>query len=109
MAESKASWLRESCPPWCVATHREEDFPDDREHQGPVREVPAVLLSRTYPEPGRLVETAEATTLDVVRHCRAGSREEWVYIGDDEHRLDVSLETARRIASALAETVASES
>ena len=105
MAGSEVSWLQEACPPWCVRRHQEEDLEDDREHQGVVWEVPAVLVSRTFPEFGRLVEAVESTTLDGVRQRRVGSDEEWVFIGDDRHRLDMSVESARRLVDALSRSV----
>lgn len=41
---------------------------------------------------------AESITYDVVRYRYSGDYENWVYIGDKVHGLELSLESARRVA-----------
>jgi hypothetical protein len=107
MAGSDVSWLHEACPSWCLGGHSETDCAEDREHQSQIYELPAVLLSRTYPGAGRLEESTRATVIDVVRHRRVGSTEEWVFIGDDDCRIDMSLESASRLVSVLMHVIES--
>ena len=44
---------------------------------------------------------ATAVTLDLVRYRHIDGDEDWLYLGDGQQGLDLSLESARRLAAAL--------
>ena len=68
------------CPSWCVIQHHDQGHPDDLVHEGAHREVAAVSL---------------------VRYRYDSDDEEWIYVGDGRSGLDLSPESAQRLARAI--------
>ena len=92
----------EPCPAWCVVNH---DVASD-ELDGVVHESAHLPVAGVVPQrghggddgPGRL---AVPTELYLVRYQYAGEADEWLYLGDGHHGLDVSPETAQRLIWAI--------
>lgn len=103
MNDSRPSWLLEECPPWCVAEHAEEDHPDDRQHHGVIVTVPVVLRQQALRD-GCLMSSELASEFDVVRFQLVGSVMRWLFVGDDEHQLELSEESALRLTGAIGAT-----
>jgi hypothetical protein len=88
----------ERCPAWCVVNH---DVPSD-ELDGVVHEsahlpVAGVVAQRGHGSDGVPQRQAVPTELYLVRYQYAGEADEWLYLGDGRHGLDVSPETAQRL------------
>lgn len=86
------------CPPWCIVPREPDEPPGEHLHTAARREVPCVVLRR---------EGAVATTLDIVRYRSVDGNEDWLYLGDGQQGLDLSLGSARRLATALTAYLAS--
>ena len=92
----------ERCPAWCVVNH---DVPSD-ELDGVVHEsahlpVAGVVAQRGHGSDGGPERLAVPTELYLVRYQYAGEADEWLYLGDGYHGLDISPETARRLRWAI--------
>ena len=86
------------CPSWCVRDHADQD-PADQLHEGHTRLVGAITLERSPGEaPNSIVRHAVATELAITRYQYPDDPDEWIYIGDGHHGLDLSIESARRLA-----------
>lgn len=90
-----------TCPSWCIIQHDNQDLPDDLMHEGAHREVPTVSLLRHRDQDGTPRRRAAATELSVVRYRYDSDNEEWVYVGDGRSGLDLSPESAQRLARAI--------
>lgn len=98
---ARPRWLHEPCPSWCASTHRDDDAPDDRHHEGTPHYLPVVIGVR---EQGSARPRPLTTDLLVVRTRRCGEPEEWVFVGEpDQQRQHLVLapDSARRVATAL--------
>ena len=85
------------CPSWCVRDHADQD-PADQLHEGHTRLVGAITLERSPGEaPNSIVRHAVATELAITRYQYPDDPDEWIYIGDGHHGLDLSIESARRL------------
>lgn len=100
MNDTRPSWLTEECPPWCVGEHTEADHPDDRVHQGHISTIPVVMREQSLGGEG-LASTERATEFDIVRFRPVSAATEWLFVGDDEHRLQLSVESAARLRATL--------
>ena len=60
-----------------------------------------VVAQRGYGSDGGSERRAVPTELYLVRYQYAGEADEWLYLGDGHHGLDVSPETARRLRWAI--------
>ena len=89
------------CPSWCVIQHHDQGHPDDLVHEGAHREVAAVSLVRYRGQDGTPRRRAVATELGVVRSRYDSDDEEWIYVGDGRSGLDLSPESAQRLARAI--------
>ncbi|WP_139240929.1 DUF6907 domain-containing protein [Actinomyces glycerinitolerans] len=87
------------CPEWCTADHQIQS-PDDLLHEAPALAVPCVQIQRARGD-GSPARSAVPAKLSVVQYQYHGDTETWVYIGDGFSGLDLSLESARRLAAAL--------
>ena len=101
MNDTQPSWLLEDCPPWCVAEHEASDHPHDRSHQSAIVTIPVVLREQIL-RGGRLTNLERGADFDIARFRPIGTPMEWVFVGDDEHRLELSVESAARLVAALA-------
>ncbi len=99
------AWLADDpCPSWCVGDHPADEHPEDRAHVSAVVDVPVIAKGRRFG--GR--QTAEAVEYIVAMRRYAGESETWVCIGDGRDggsRLDVTVESARRVVSATMELI----
>lgn len=85
------------CPSWCVRDHADQD-PDDQLHEGHTRLLGAITLERSPGEaPNNITRHAVATELTTTRYQYPDDPDEWIYIGDGLHGLDLSIESARRL------------
>lgn len=90
-----------SCPPWCIVPHYDQDFLEDRLHEGSHREVAGISLMR-YRDPGGAPRRwSVAVELSVVRYRYHTDNEDWIYVSDGRSGLDLSSESARRLAHAI--------
>ena len=89
------------CPLWCVIQHHDQELPDDLVHEGAHREVAAVSLVRYRDQDSAPRRQAVATELSVVRYRYNSDDEEWIYVGDGRSGLDLSPESAQRLARAI--------
>lgn len=94
-----------SCPSWCIRNHADQD-PDDHLHEGHTRLLAAITLERSSGEaPNTILRQAIATELTITRYQYPDDPDEWIYIGDGTHGLDLSLESARRLVQSLGRVV----
>lgn len=98
---SRPSWLTRPCPLWCAGEHYETDQAAERSHQGSSHHVPVVLLGRYSGEAGRVIRDITAAEFDVLRYRYLDGQHDWLFIGDSDHQLDLSLESAHRLHAAL--------
>ena len=85
------------CPSWCVRNHADQD-PDDQLHEGHTRLLGAITLERSPGEtPNSIARHAVATELAITRYQYPDDPDEWIYIGDGRHGLDLSIESVRRL------------
>lgn len=93
------------CPSWCVRDHADQD-PDDQLHEGCTRLVGAIALERSPGEtPNSIARHAVATELAITRYQYPDDPDEWIYIGDGLHGLDLSIESVRRLVRVLGRVV----
>ena len=97
MPDSRPSWQRTVCPPWCDASHAESDHPDDRVHRGLVRSVTVVSRVRRFRD-GRMIVEDEELEFDVGLSRADGDSVTWLYVGQGPAR---SIEIAVGDAAAL--------
>lgn len=101
MADEQPGDNARACPPWCVVRHDGQHALDDLVHEGAHREVAAVSLVRYRGQDGTPRRRAVATELGVVRYRYDSDDEEWIYVGDGRSGLDLSPESAQRLARAI--------
>lgn len=93
------------CPSWCVRDHADQD-PADQLHEGHTRLVGAITLERSPGEtPNSIARHAVATELAITRYQYPDDPDEWIYIGDGRHGLDLSIESVRRLVRVLGRVV----
>ena len=92
----------ERCPAWCAVNHDvATDELDEVIHESAHLPVAGVVPQRGHGSddgPERLAVPAE---LYLVRYQYAGEADEWLYLGDGHHELDISPETAQRLRWAI--------
>lgn len=101
MESSRPSWLNESCPPWCLREHEEDDHPEDREHRGDAVVIGVVASGADEVAVGDLLRPID---LVVQLHRRVGVPVEWVSIEPAQARqprLALTRGSARALADAL--------
>lgn len=91
----------ERCPAWCAVNHEvaSDEF-DDVVHESAHLPVAGVVPQYGNGD-GRPERLAVPTQLYLVRYQYAGEADEWLYLGDGHHGLDVSPETAQRLRRAI--------
>ena len=90
----------ERCPAWCAVNH---NVAGD-ELNGVVHESAHLPVAGVLPQHGGdgvPARRAVPTELYLVRYQYAGEADEWLYLGDGHHGLDVSPETAQRLRWAI--------
>ena len=90
----------ERCPAWCAVNHEASDEHDDVVHESAHLPV-AGVVQHGHGGDGGPERRAVPTELYLVRYQYAGETDEWLYLGDGHHGLDVSPETAQRLRWAI--------
>lgn len=88
------------CPAWCAVNHEASDELDDVIHESAYLPVAGVVPQYGNGDGGP-ERQAVPTELYLVRYQYAGEADEWLYLGDGRHGLDVSPETAQRLRWAI--------
>lgn len=101
MSDEQPSGSAAACPPWCAVPHDDQDSPADRLHESAHREVAGVTLRRYHDPSGTSRRQASAVELSVVRYRYYTDDEDWIYVGDGRSGLDLSPESAQRLARAI--------
>ena len=92
----------ERCPAWCAVNHDvANDKFDDVVHESAHLPVAGVVPQRGHGSDGGPERRAVPAELYLVRYQYAGEADEWLYLGDGLHGLDVSPETAQRLRRAI--------
>lgn len=92
----------ERCPAWCAVNHDvASDELDGVVHESAHLPVAGVVAQRGHGSDGGLARRAVPTELYLVRYQYASEADEWLYLGDGHHGLDVSPETAQRLRWAI--------
>lgn len=90
------------CPAWCAVNHdAASDELDGVVHESAHLPVAGVVPQRGHGSDGGPERQAVPTELYLVRYQYAGEADEWLYLGDGHHGLDVSPETAQRLRWAI--------
>lgn len=90
-----------ACPAWCIGHDADApDRADEHIHEAASALVPCIALERTT-EAGTNHHHPTATDLTLVRYQYPHDSDTWLYVGDGSHGLDISLESARRLARVL--------
>jgi len=100
-----------NCPAWCISHNADTpDKADDHLHEATPSLIPCIALERTTNETGTILHHPTATELTLVRYQCPHDSDTWFYIGDGSraHGLYITLESARRLVSALARYVEDE-
>lgn len=102
MRPEQSGTRMERCPAWCVVNHDvASDECDDVVHESAHLPVAGVIPQRGQCSDGVLQRQAVPDELYLVRYQYAGEADEWLYLGDGYHGLDVSPETAQRLRWAI--------
>ena len=92
----------ERCPAWCAVNHDvASDKLDGVVHESAHLPVAGIVPQRRHGNDGGPERLAVPTELYLVRYQYAGEADEWLYLGDGHHGLDVSPETAQRLRWAI--------
>ena len=92
----------ERCPAWCAVNHDvASDELDDVVHESAHLPVAGVIPQGGHGSDGAPQRQAIPTELYLVRYQYAGEADEWLYLGDGHHGLDVSPATAQRLRRAI--------
>ena len=86
------------CPSWCIADHPAEDEPGAVRHRGKTFAVPVALEGRGHGG----VHSGELLVEVSRRHGEAAV---WVYLGDGWTGFSLSIESATRLSTALADAL----
>jgi hypothetical protein len=85
-----------------VAEHSADDHPDDRVHQSTSRRFGVVTMRTAFSDEG-VVRTPVAAQYELVLFQPHLDPEPWLHLGDEEERgIDLSVESARRLAAEIA-------
>ena len=90
------------CPVWCAVNHDvASDELDGVVHESAHLPVAGVVPQRGHGDDGGPQRQAVPAELYLVRYQYASEADEWLYLGDGHHGLDVSPETAQRLRWAI--------
>ena len=92
----------ERCPAWCAVNHEVvgEEF-NDVVHESAHLPVAGVVPQCGHGSDDGPERQAVPTELYLVRYQYASEADEWLYLGDGHHGMDVSPETAQRLRWAI--------
>lgn len=92
----------ERCPAWCAVNHdAASDELDGVVHESAHLPVAGVVPQRRHGSDDGPERLAVPTELYLMRYQYAGEADEWLYLGDGRHGLEVSPETAQRLRWAI--------
>lgn len=92
----------ERCPAWCAVNHDgASNMLDGVVHESAHFPVAGVVPQRGHGSDDGPERLAVPTELYLVHYQYAGEVDEWLYLGDGHHGLDVSPETAQRLRWAI--------
>lgn len=97
------------CPAWCVDAHDDDSDEGIFRHQSRTLTVPGVILERRLSEGEGVRRLAIATQFEVAAYQYDQGPDLWVVVSDENQRLELTLESVRRLRAALDELVASVS
>ena len=101
---SRPDWLTEPCPSWCSGDHRGQDHPSDRWHHSDYLTVPVIERQRILgPDIEDIVHILAAEEVTIVVSRAVEHHETWAVIATDQGRVEVTLESMRRIHRRLGE------
>ena len=89
----------ERCPAWCAVNH--DVATDEVVHESAHLPVAGVVPQCGHGSDGGSERLAVPTELYLVRYQYASEADEWLYLGDGHHGLDVSPETVQRLRWAI--------
>ena len=91
----------ERCPAWCAVNHdvASDEF-DDVVHESAHLPVAGVVPQHEHGGDGVPERLVVPTELYLVRYQYASEADEWLYLRDGHHGLDVGPETAQRLRRA---------
>lgn len=103
--------LTANCPAWCIG--HDADGPGgigDHVHEAAPALVSCIALERSTDGTGSIQCHPAAVELSLVRYQYRTGDDTWLYVGDGSraHGLNITLESARRLLSALAWYVENE-
>ena len=102
MRSEQSAGEAERCPAWCAVNHDvASDECEDVVHESAHLPVAGVVPQYGPGSDGVPQRRAVPTELYLVRYQYAGEADEWLYLGDGHHGLDVSPETAQRLRWAI--------
>jgi len=108
MKTVRPTWQQSDCPPWCEREHLQSDHIEDRYHFGQSVLVPVIRLVQHIPDAAPLRSELIADEVVVVLHLREKHPTLWIGLTEDARvSLEVSCESAERLAEAIAVTLAS--
>ena len=96
--ETRPTWQHEDCPTWCIVEHQEDDYPEDRIHDGPGSDIMITVQDNDSATGGKAEE------LYFAYFRRVGDGDEWVHFGStqsDRVSLTLSPESARALGRML--------
>ena len=92
----------ERCPAWCAVNHNvASDELDGVVHESAHLPVAGVVPQHGHDSDDEPTRRAVPTELYLVRYRYASEADEWLYLGDGHHGLDVSPEMAQRLRLAI--------
>lgn len=105
MTLERPDWLTEPCPSWCDGEHADQNHPDDRRHHSSYHVVPIIQQASSRDRTQLPGDDVEADQLNVLATRRVGARETWVAIANDQQKLELTPESARRLHAALGDLI----
>lgn len=98
----RPDWLTEPCPAWCDGRHADQEMAEDRRHHSEYQVVPVIQRQVRWPQGTHGVgDEVEGDDLTVLAFRDVGARETWIAIANDRQHVEVTLESASRLYTAL--------
>lgn len=97
----RPDWLTEPCPAWCDGEHADQHLEADRRHHSDYFVVP-IIQQHYWPHGSlRVGDDVEADELNVLAFRDVGARETWIALANDQQKLELTAESAKRLHAAL--------
>lgn len=102
----RPEWLTEPCPAWCDGKHDDQEMVEDRRHHSEYHVVPVIQKLQRWPRATRGAgDEVEGDELSVLAFRDVGARETWIAIANDRQHVEVTVESAVRLHTALGKLV----